>query len=41
MNDNKINIYDEKNIKDRSEDVNLTNGDKNKGEYDSRLYSSG
>ena len=34
MNDNKINIYDEKNIKDRSEDVNLTNGDKNKGEYD-------
>ena len=34
MNDNKINIYDEKNMKDRSEDVNLTNGDKNKGEYD-------
>jgi len=34
MNDNKINIYDEKNMKDRSEDVNLTNSDKNKGEYD-------
>ena len=36
MNDNKINIYDEKNIKDRSEDVNLKNNDndKNTGEYD-------
>ena len=34
MNDNKINIYDEKNIKDRSEDIRLTNNDKNTGEYD-------